>query len=319
MISKPTPLISIVMPVHNALPFLDESVASILDQTFTDFEFVILDDASSDGSSARLQFWASRDPRIRLHESHQRLGLSGSSNLIVSKAAAAVVARMDADDIAHPDRLRRQWKILEDHADVAAVGTLCDGIDAAGRVVRPRDRWRIVRRSEYVPFPHGSVMFRKEVFEALGGYREKFASGEDQDLFLRMMSKGRVVTLPDVLYHYRYHSSNATLLTGAKAVRVVEERHTQIRHSQNGQDDLAAFYMLGAMRLWSGESPEILQPFLAKSRHWNLKTMMFLISASWGSISPMTLRLFLRSLIRTRDLLASFRVKDGQPYEWRLE
>lgn len=312
--SKPTPLISIVMPVHNALPFLDESIASILDQTFTDFEFVMLDDASSDGSSERLQFWANRDPRIRLHESRQRLGLSGSSNLIVSKATAAVVARMDADDIAHPDRLRRQWKILEDHADVAAVGTLCDGIDASGRVVRPRDRWRIVRRSEYVPFPHGSVMFRKDVFEALGGYRKKFSSGEDQDLFLRMTSKGRVVTLPDVLYHYRYHTSNATLLTGAKAVRVVEERH-----SQNGQDDLAAFYMLGAMRLWSGESPEILQPLLANSWHWNLKTVMYLISASWGRISPATLRLFLRSLIRTRDLLASFRVKDGKPYEWRLE
>ena len=314
MMTTMTPLISIVMPVHNALPYLDESISSILDQTLSDFEFVILDDGSTDGSSDRLRFWSQRDPRIQLHESKQQLGLSGSSNFVVSKTATPVIARMDADDISHPDRLRRQLKILEDHADVAAVGTLCDGIDATGRVVRPRDRWRIVRRSEYVPFPHGSVMFRKEAFEAVGGYSDKSAGGEDQDLFHKMTAKGRVVTLPDVLYHYRYHSGNATLLNGTHAVRVVQERH-----SQNGQD-FAAFYMLGAMRLWSGQSPDILRALLAKkSWPWNLTTLVALTSASWGSISPVTLRLFVRSLIHLRDRLASIRVKDGRPYEWRLE
>lgn len=308
------PLISVVMPVHNARPFLDESIASILDQTLTDFEFVILDDGSTDGSSELLRSWAQKDRRIHLHEGRQRLGLSGSSNFIVSKAAAAVVARMDADDVSHPDRLQREFTVLTKHPDVAAVGTLCDGIDARGRVVRPRDRWRIVRRSEYIPFPHGSVMFRKKVFDAVGGYRNLFVSGEDQDLFLRMTSVGRVVTLPDTLYHYRYHSDNATLLTGAQAVQVVVERH-----SPNGQD-LASYYMLGAMRLWSGQSPQILQSLLArKSWPWNLRTLTALVSATWGSVSPATLRMFLRSFIRARDLLASFRVKDGRPYEWRWE
>jgi glycosyltransferase involved in cell wall biosynthesis len=305
------PLISVVMPVHNALPFLSESISSILAQTLSDFEFVILDDASTDGSLEFLREWARRDQRIQIHQSKQRLGLAGSSNAVVSKARAPIVARMDADDIAHPDRLRRQWDVITSCPDVAVVGTLCNGIDATGREVRPRDRWRLVRRSIYVPFPHGSAMFRREVFDQIGGYDEDSNGGEDQDLFLRMATQGRVLTLPDVLYSYRYHASNATLVNGAHAVGS--------NHSQNG-NALAAFYMLGAMRLWAGDPPMLLQPMLRKkSLKWNHKTLMILASAIWGHVSPPTLRGFLRSSIRARDLLASVRVKDGRPYEWRSE
>jgi glycosyltransferase involved in cell wall biosynthesis len=299
------------MPVYNALPFLDESVSSILNQTLTDFEFVIVDDASTDGSVELLREWSNRDARIQLHESKERLGVSGSSNAVVSKACAPIVARMDADDIAHPDRLRRQWEIIQSRPEVAVIGTLCVGIDATGREVRPRDRWRLVRRSIHIPFPHGSAMFRREVFVQVGGYDEAAAGGEDQDLFSRMAARGRVLTLPDVLYRYRYHSSNATLLNGKRAVGE--------NHSQNG-DALAAFYMLGAMRLWAGDPPKLLQPmFEKKSLKWNPKTLMILASAIWGHISPSTLRVLLRSSIRARDLVASVRIKDGTPYEWQSE
>jgi glycosyltransferase involved in cell wall biosynthesis len=305
------PSISVVMPVYNALPFLAESISSILAQTLTDFEFVIFDDASTDGSVELLRQWSLRDRRIHLYESKKRLGVSGSSNAVVSRACAPIVARMDADDIAHPDRLRRQWEIIRGRPDVALVGTLCNGIDTSGREVRPRDRWRLVRRSIHIPFPHGSAMFRREVFDQVGGYDEMAAGGEDQDLFLRMAARGRVLTLPDVLYSYRYHSSNATLLNGKRAVRK--------DHSQHG-DALAAFYMLGAMRLWAGDPPKLLQPmFEKKSLKWNLKTLMILASAIWGHLSPSTLRVFLRSSIRARDLVASVRVKDGSPYEWQPE
>ncbi len=305
------PLISVVMPVYNCLPFLADSVNSILSQTFRDFEFVILDDASSDGSVERLREWAMRDKRIHRHESNQRLGLSRSSNAVIAKARAAIVARMDADDVAHPDRLRRQWEIISSHNDIAVVGSLCNGIDASGRVVRPRDRWRLVRRSAYVPFPHGSAMFRREVFDKVGGYDETAEGGEDQQLFSMMAAHGRVVTLPDVLYSYRYHSNNATLFNGMRAVGE--------NHSSNG-DSLAAFYMLGAMRLWAGEPPMLLQPMLEKkSLRWDLKSLMIFASALWGHVSPLTLKLFLRGSIRARDLLASIKVRDGKPYEWRSE
>lgn len=307
----PPPSISVVMPVHNARPFLDESIRSILAQTLGDFEFVILDDASTDGSVELLRKWSCHDGRIRLHQSTQRLGLSGSSNAVVSKSRAPIVARMDADDIAHPDRLKRQWHALQRRPDAVAIGSLCIGIDATGREVRPRDRWRLVRRSVYVPFPHGSAMFRRDVFDEVGGYDEDAAGGEDQNLFSRMAARGRVLTLPDVLYSYRYHSSNATLSLGTSAVA---------GHHFHSDDALAVFYRLGTMRLWAGDPPMLLQALREhRSFHWNLKTLVILMPAIWGHVSPPTLRAFLRLSIRARDLLAGVRVKDGRPREWRSE
>ena len=311
MNSPVKPFISVVMPVYNAAPFLDDSISSILEQTFNDFEFVIFDDASTDNSLARLREWAARDERIRVYESEKQLGLSGSSNAVVAHARATIVARMDADDIAHPERLERQWEVIQNGPDVAVVGTLCNGIDARGREVRPRDRWRLVRRSKYIPFPHGSAMFRRDMFDRVGGYDETAVGAEDQELFTRMATQGRIVTLPDVLYSYRYHANNATLFNGVRAVAE--------NHSHNG-DSLAAYYMLGAMRLWAGEPPMLLQPMLKqKSVGWGPKSLAILGSAVWGHVSPITLKLFLRGSIRARDLLASITVKDGKPYEWRSE
>jgi glycosyltransferase involved in cell wall biosynthesis len=303
-----SPPLSVVMPVHNALPFLDASISSILDQTFSDFEFVILNDASTDGSGRVLREWGKRDPRIRIIESERKLGLAGSSNLVVSTSRAKLVARMDADDISHPQRLERQFEVMTKHPDVVVVGTLCDGIDAAGRQTRPPDRWRVMRRSMYIPFPHGSAMFRRAAFDRIGGYREEFVSGEDQNFFFRMIELGRIVTLPDVLYHFRYHTENTTVLNSA-----------EVNHNGNGID-LDSLYMLGSMRLWSGHAPGI-SPYVAakKASTLNWHTVVTIASASLGTLSPTALRLMLRSVIRARDGLARLRIKDGRPYEWRLK
>ena len=305
------PKISVVMPVHNARPFLTQSIESILNQTFEDFEFVILDDQSTDGSVDVVHEWVQRDSRIKLYQSGKRLGLAASSNYAISKSKAAIIARMDADDISNKNRLQQQWRVLQACPHVAAVGALCVGIDAAGREVRPRDRWRIIRWSGYVPFPHGSVMFRKSVFDSIGGYRESLLAGEDQDLFRRMTRKASVVTLPDVLYSYRYHTQNTTLNNGSVLINQQD--------SQNGEH-LAAFYMLGAMRLWAGHKPMSPRGMLSKSSFKiNRQSLVTLVSACWGSAHPSSLRATLRLFIRTRDLFAGFQIKEGRPYEWRLK
>lgn len=305
------PLISVVMPLHNALPFLDDSVASILNQSFTDFELVILDDASTDGSSEAIKAWARKDHRIRIHRSESCLGLARSSNFVVGHSQCAIIARMDADDVSHPDRLSCQFEVLQSRPEVVAVGTLCVGINSEGRVVRPRDRWRLVRRSQYVPFPHGSVMFRRTAFDSIGGYRNELLAGEDQDLFSRLTTAGRVVTLSDVLYRYRYHEANTTLFNSAQAIGK--------NNSTNGQK-LAALYMLGAMRLWAGGQPGILKPMLkTSSLKWSPQTLIALLSAMWGTANPETLRMFLRTMIRARDLLAGVGIKEGRTYDWRLK
>ena len=299
------PLISVVMPVHNGLPFLHESIRSILNQTFRQFEFVILEDDSDDGSFDALREWEGKDNRIRVHRSLQRLGLAASSNAVVAKSRAQLIARMDADDLCEPDRLERQWAVLRDHPSIAAIGTLSDGVDASGKSVRPRDRWRIVRRSNSPPFPHGSVMMRRSVFDTVGGYDLDSDGREDQDLFRRMAQHGSVVTLPDVLYHYRYHLQSSSVAGEVNS---------------NGNRSVSSLYSLGAMRLWAGDRPKILSEVIAHRAHSRgIKRLIVAGWAGWADLHPESLKSAARMLIRTRDLMAGIKVRDGRTYEWRFE
>jgi glycosyltransferase involved in cell wall biosynthesis len=326
------------MPVHNGLPFLSASIESILRQSFTDFELIILDDGSTDGSAEVLRHWARKDPRIHLLATNRKSGLSHSSNLLASRAQAPLVARMDADDIAHPDRLRRQWELIEGNSEIVLVGTLSDGIDSNGKQVRPRDRWRLLRRSPFPPFPHGSVMFRRCVFEEVGGYGEQCIGWEEHELFLRMSQKGRIVVVPDVLYSYRYHVDSATLqFSPDEAGQIAELRNSCIEELRAGRDyqallnrprsqrisaraATAALYMNAALHLWAGDSRTIFASVLANpARVWNWERVLLLLWGAWATTSPGTLRGLMRSTIRVRDFLAGFRIKDGRSYEWRFE
>lgn len=301
------PKVSVVMPVHNARRFIDQAIRSILSQTFADFEFVILDDSSTDGSIEISRAWARQDDRIRLFENKARLGHSATSNLAVSLARGKYVARMDADDVSHPKRLDSEWQVLSRSADIVLVGTLADGIDAEGRQVRPRDRWRIMRRSNFAPFPHGSIIFRKEAFDAVSGYKGSAKRVGDQDLYHRMARKGRMVTLPEVLYHYRYHLDNSSLQKVSTSFAT--------RSSALSNDSL---YAEGAMRLWAGQSPGILEEFRAEDFAWNSEGLRTAILAKWGNASPASLRAFMRSGVWLRDRLAGMWIKDGRAYDWRM-
>lgn len=337
------PSISIVMPVRNALSFLDASIESILNQTFTDFEFIIVDDDSSDGTTERLREWAARDERIRLYESREKLNLSSLLNFGVREARAPLVARMDGDDISHRERLMRQWEIMRGRPEVALVGTLFEGIDFEGRRVRRRDRWRLARKNVFPPFPHGSVMFRRAIFEEVGGYRPECDAWEDQDFFLQIRKRAPVVVLTDVLYYYRFHVDNVTTARPMESIaRTYSVRQECLKELLRGQDyshllkeaalaghdgngyrgeALAyALYLRGSMRLWAGHAPEVATLlFEYKTFGLGVFQLRTLVWATWGWLSPSSLRFFLSSFLRTRDFLASYSVKDGGVHEWRLE
>lgn len=336
--SSSPPRVSVVMPAHNVGPYLDDSVRSIIDQTFTDFEFIILDDASTDGSAERLRGWAQRDGRLRFYRNERTLGPTGNSDFVTRQARSALIARMDADDISHPDRLRRQVELLERRPDVVVVGALSDGIDAAGRPVRPRDRWRLVRRSSFVPFPHGSAMFRRHAFEEVGGYREACVGWEELDLFLRMSNRGPICVLPEVLYHYRYRAGSVTVsrpteeaarIEGLRRRCFAERRagrdYTPLLERPRGDDVTratvrAALHSAGALRLWAGLRPRVFRRALGRDAfEWRPTALRTLAWAAWAGVSPGSLRFGLRSLIRGRDLLAGLRLKDGEACEWRFE
>jgi glycosyltransferase involved in cell wall biosynthesis len=300
------PKVSVVMPVHNTRRFIDQAILSILSQTFTDFEFIILNDSSTDESGEIARAWARQDDRIRVIENENHLGHSATSNLAVSLARSNYVARMDADDVSHPERLSREWQILSQSADIVLAGSLADGIDAEGKQVRPRDRWRIIRRSRFAPFAHGSILFRKQAFDAVGGYKGSAKRVGDQDLYHRMAKKGRTVTLPEVLYHYRYHLENSTL-----------QRPSTSSEPGNGVLSTDSLYAEGAMRLWAGQSPGIREKLRAEDFGWNAEGLRTGVLASWGNVSPASLRVFMRSGVWLRDRFAGIWIKDGRAYDWR--
>ncbi|MDQ3741509.1 MAG: glycosyltransferase family 2 protein, partial [Actinomycetota bacterium] len=291
-----TPL-SVVMPVRNARPYLDQSISSVLGQTFGDFELVIRDDGSTDGSREVLRAWARRDRRIRLHEDDRPLGPAGSSNWVVAHSDAPFVARMDADDVAHPDRLRRQLAVLRAHADVDVVGALSDAVDQHGRRIRPPDRGMLARSSSHAPFEHGSMMFRRSAFERVGGYRERCAYWEDLDLLLRIARDGRIVVLPDVLYTYRYGGTSTRLTSDQELVEAAldlmfrcvaeHERAGSYEHLLAGgtPEQLLprAIRAYGTLELWTGRTPSLVPRLLRRAEvRLDADTATSLVWTAWA-------------------------------------
>jgi glycosyltransferase involved in cell wall biosynthesis len=311
------------------------SIPSILGQTLADFELVILDDASADDSRAIARDWARRDRRIRLVESDTRLGVVGSADRVVREASAPVCARMDADDVSQPERLRAQWEALGHRPDVPLVGTLGEGIDGDGRTLRPRDRWRLLQPSMFAPFPHGSIMFRRPLFLGLGGYRPACTYWEDHDLYIRMATLGPILVLSDALYRYRFHTASATgrpsrrdrLLTAAGLMyRCLDrcrggEDYTALLAddgADEGSLDPRVLFAVGAPRLWAGHRPGIARDVgRLPLRPPSPALIRTLVLALWGEMSPASLRRSVRTFIRLRDRLASAQIRDGSAVEWR--
>ena len=198
--------VSVVMPVHNCARYVRTAIDSILNQTFTDFEFIIIDDGSIDGTSSILLETATA-PRVRVI-SQENMGLTRSLNKGVALARGKYIARQDADDISLLTRLEMQVDFLETHSDFGLVGSFVELIDEHGAVLQaiepPIDNDQI---QHYLPirncFIHGSVMIRKTSFDRVGGYRIEFPLAQDYDLWLRISESFKVANIPQVLYQYR--------------------------------------------------------------------------------------------------------------------
>lgn len=211
MNTNATPLVSVLMPVYNAERYVVEAVESILNQTFTDFEFIIINDGSTDRSLEILQLYARQDKRVRLI-SRENQGLVKTLNEGVDLAVAPYIARMDADDISYPDRLFKQVNFLNEHPNYVVVGSRTQLIDEDGDPLslfslhtthKEIDLAHLQGRGGAIAHP--AAMFRKNEFNAVGGYRLEFIHAEDLDLWLRMAEVGELGNLPNLLLDYRQH------------------------------------------------------------------------------------------------------------------
>jgi glycosyltransferase involved in cell wall biosynthesis len=212
--NETTPVVSVLMPVYNGEWFLAEAIDSILGQTFADFEFVIIDDGSTDASPAILADYASRDPRIRVVR-QAGAGIVAALNRGLAECRAPLVARMDADDSSLPTRLEQQVAFLAGHPRVAVVGTafqLVSETGAAGPKVHhatgPAAISRGLRRGNCLAHP--TVMMRRDAILAVGGYRESLRHAEDYDLWTRVGERHELANLPTCLVRYRVHGGQVS-------------------------------------------------------------------------------------------------------------
>lgn len=326
-----SPAVSVVMPVHNALPYLDEAIESILSQTYSDFEFIILDDASTDGSAERLAEWAERDPRIRLISAEHNLGPALSSQRVASEASAPIVARMDADDMAYPQRLEEELQVLRSHPDVGLAASLYEVIGADGRIIRKAEPWRLVRRSVFAPFAHGTIMYRRELAEKIGGYRAECEFWEDHDFVSRMSAVANVMVIPRALYKFRQSPVSTRVASERNRVeQAVDLMYRSLDRFALGDDyeellgkrspeklDPRVFIALGFLVLWAGERPRQFRRLLQRAHlSVDLVSLSAVVWTAWASLSPSTLRAFMKLLRHLRDLEVPGDILSREAVRW---
>lgn len=215
------PLVSILMPVYKTASYLREAVDSMLAQTFTDFELIVLNDCSPDNAEAILDTYD--DPRIVRYKGEKNVGLSNVLNVGIEMARGKYIARMDSDDISLPQRLQVQVDYLDKHPDVdlVSVGMRLFGAKE-GTWIREINPEKVkIEAMFHSPVLHASSVWRKDAFEKQGlRFRQEMVPAEDYDLWTRAMLKGlKLVNLPEVLYEYRIHEAQATVQTDKTAAK----------------------------------------------------------------------------------------------------
>ena len=222
------PAVSVLLPCYNAEKTIDEALHSLARQTLMDFEVLAVDDGSDDDTRVKLEAWAERDTRFRVI-SRDHAGVIAAANTGLVACTAPYIARMDADDRAHPERLARQADFLDNHPETAVVSSLVkafpeEDVRAGYRIyikwlnslVTDQD----IRREMFVesPLANPSIMMRQEWFEKMGGYHE-YGWPEDYDLWLRMYLAGaRFAKIPQVLLEWRDHPERITRTDGRYSV-----------------------------------------------------------------------------------------------------
>jgi len=215
------PAVSVLMPAYNAEAYIADAIESILEQSFKDFELIIVDDNSSDATNAIIKRYASKDKRVKLVKNEQNLKISASLNKGIAIAKGKYIARMDADDKSLPERLQTQVNFLDQNKQVVLVGSainVCDSRLKKINVRRYNSGDTLIRQKifRYGQFCHPAVMFRTAAGVEAGGYDPSLYDAEDYDFFFRLGLHGDMANLNDVLLNYR---TSKTSVSASRAKR----------------------------------------------------------------------------------------------------
>ena len=241
------PRVSVVMSVYNDERYLRKAVESILNQTFNDFEFIIIDDGSTDGTSGILQRYAQIDKRIHVHR-QRNLGLISSLNEGCKLTRGKYIARMDADDISLPDRLAKQVHHMETYPEIGVLGTWAEYIDENGKA---HGQWHMPTQPGMVGWSlifgtclaHPTVVMRSDVLESLNYYRLEALHVEDYDLWTRASFSTRIANLPEVLLKRRTREdsicSQYSQSQGENVIKVMQTMTERLLGSHVSSDSMS--------------------------------------------------------------------------------
>lgn len=205
------PIVSVIMAVYNAEQYLEEAITSVLNQTYTDFEFIIIDDGSTDTTQAILKKFGTEDSRVKIFFNEKNIGLTRSLNRALSRSQGFYIARMDGDDVSVSDRLEKQVGFLLKNQEVVALGTNVIKIDETGKEVKKvlLSNFDLTKRlKKRNCLVHGSMIYTHAALQTIQGYDERFGLAQDYDLILRLIQVGKIACLEDFLYRLRSTKNN---------------------------------------------------------------------------------------------------------------
>ena len=311
------PKVSVVISVYNDAAFIEQSLNSLLQQTYDDFEIIVVNDGSTDDSADILQRLQQQDGRIRIIDQENQ-GLTRALINGYKAARGGYIARQDGDDWSHPERLEKQVAALRENSALVFIGCWAEGVTREGRILetveRPSDpetATRELRFKRQGPPAHGTIMFRRDVYEQVGGYRPQFYFSQDSDLWLRMAEVGPIGYLPEVLYRYRRDAESLSSvrhdiqyefgeigqachtvrLNGGDESELLRQAETLAKKVRAGEIDrtgdiyrvAATQYLIGSQLAMNGDRGAIryLWPVVCR-RPWHLKAWIRLLQASTG-------------------------------------
>ncbi len=278
--------VTVLMPAYNAQDYIREAIDSVLSQTFTDFEFIIINDGSTDNTENIIKSYT--DKRIQLY-TQANAGVIGALNKGLDLANGKYVARFDADDVCYPQRLEVQYKFMEEHPEYVLVGSAADFIDMEGNFLfewqPPAYEHEALQQVIYEvsPFDHPTIMYRTDVAKELGGYPSGAIHFEDHVYWTLFFKKGKLCNLREPLIKHRYNPQSVTVDEKWRGPLFKEIKYRSIRQGYTTAEDAAqlkellkkqdlkkfkdaAYYgMMGKKYLWNRYDPSKARSNLAKA------------------------------------------------------
>jgi glycosyltransferase involved in cell wall biosynthesis len=301
-------LVSVIMSAYDAARYIGEAIESVLAQTHREFEFIIVDDGSTDGTLAIAREWASRDPRIRVIE-QANAGMGAALNRALSLATSEMIVRLDADDVMRADRIERQLAFLGERPSLALAASFIEYLDDRGRpcggvtsrLVTEEAVRRLVTEDDLIGLYHSSVIMRRSAVLAVGGYRPQFWPADDIDLWNRLVEKGDgLLVQPEYLTRYRIHGRSASLTSLRQALLKTAWVKACMRSRRRGLPEPTEAEFLATRRA---------QPWQRRADRWRKDTARILFKKAglhWAErrIGPLVLALVAASLLEPGYVVA---------------